>query len=253
VFEIRNVNVREEALSTMQTNAAPIVLVPGFWLGAWAWDEVASALRADGHEVTALTLPGLESPDADRSTITLSDHVDAITESVQAAGRPVVLAVHSGAGASGYAASDRVPEQIAAMVYVDSGPATAPLDPSFEGVERPLDWEELAEEENLDGLSEEQLETFRERAVPEPGGVLREGPKLTNDGRLDIPTTAIATGYTSDQYKEAIEQGQTWLGGFADLRNITWVDLPTSHWPMWSRPQELAGVIGDVARGASEG
>jgi pimeloyl-ACP methyl ester carboxylesterase len=253
VFEIRNVNVREEAVSTMQTNAAPIVLVPGFWLGAWAWDEVASALRADGHEVTALTLPGLESPDADRSTITLSDHVDAISESVKAAGRPVVLAVHSGAGASGYAASDRVPEQIAAMVYVDSGPATAALDPSFEGVERPLDWEELAAAENLDGLSEEQLETFRERAVPEPGGVLREGPKLTNDGRLDIPTTAIATGYTSDQYKEAIEQGQTWLGGFADLRNITWVDLPTSHWPMWSRPQELAGVIGDVARAASEG
>jgi pimeloyl-ACP methyl ester carboxylesterase len=252
LFEIRNVNEREEALSTMQTNAAPIVLVPGFWLGAWAWDEVASALRADGHEVTALTLPGLESPDADRSAITLSDHVDAISESVKAAGRPVVLAVHSGAGASGYAASDRLPEQIAAMVYVDSGPATAALDPSFEGVERPLDWEELAAEENLDGLSEEQLETFRERAVPEPGGVLREGPELMNDGRLDIPTTAIATGYTSDQYKEAIEQGQTWLGGFADLRNITWVDLPTSHWPMWSRPQELAGVIGDVARGASE-
>ena len=47
--------------------SAPIVLVPGFWLGAWAWDEVADALRADGHEVTALTLPGLESADADRS------------------------------------------------------------------------------------------------------------------------------------------------------------------------------------------
>jgi pimeloyl-ACP methyl ester carboxylesterase len=36
-------------------NTAPIVLVPGFWLGAWAWDEVAAALRADGHDVTALT------------------------------------------------------------------------------------------------------------------------------------------------------------------------------------------------------
>jgi hypothetical protein len=29
------------------------------------------------------------------------------------------------------------------------------------------------------------------------------------------------------------------------------VDLPTSHWPMWSRPEELATVIGDVARRAS--
>ena len=93
---------------------APIVLVPGFWLGAWAWDEVAAALRADGHDVTALTLPGLESADADRSALTTSDHVDAICEAVRTADAPVVLAVHSGTGFSGYAASDRVPERIAA-------------------------------------------------------------------------------------------------------------------------------------------
>src|SRR5918999_3350261 len=97
----------------------PIVLVPGFWLGAWAWDEVAAALRADGHHVTALSLPGLESADAVRSAITLSDHVDAIVEAVNTADAQVVLAVHSGTGFSGYAAIDRVPQRIAAMVYVD--------------------------------------------------------------------------------------------------------------------------------------
>jgi pimeloyl-ACP methyl ester carboxylesterase len=232
--------------------SAPIILAPGFWLGAWAWDDVVSLLRADGHDVSALTLPGLESADADRSTITLSDHVDAMCDAVTAAGRPVVLAVHSGAGGPGYAASDRVPEQIAAMVYVDSGPATGALDPSFDGVELPLPpWEEL--DENLDGLSEEQLETFRQRAVPQPGGVLREAPNLTNDARLDVPSTMICTGFTSEQYKEAVKEGYAFLGGLAELRNVTWVDLPTSHWPMWSRPKELADVIGDVARGASAG
>jgi pimeloyl-ACP methyl ester carboxylesterase len=228
--------------------AAPIVLVPGFWLGAWAWDEVASALRADGHEVTALTLPGLESADADRSTITFADHVDAICDAVLAAGRPAVLAVHSGAGATGYAASDRIPDQIAAMVYVDSGPATGALDPDFGDVEKPLPSpDELAAEENLDGLGEEQLETFRQRAVPEPGAALREAAELTNDARLDIPTTAICTGFTSEQYKDAVREAYAWLGGFAELRDLTWVDLPTSHWPMWSRPSELAAIIGDVA------
>jgi pimeloyl-ACP methyl ester carboxylesterase len=228
--------------------AAPIVLVPGFWLGAWAWDEVASALRADRHEVTALTLPGLEAADADRSTITFGDHVDAICDAVLAAGRPAVLAVHSGAGATGYAASDRIPDQIAAMVYVDSGPATGALDPDFGDVEKPLPSpDELAAEENLDGLGEEQLETFRQRAVPEPGAALREAAELTNDARLDIPTTAICTGFTSEQYKDAVREGYAWLGGFAELRDLTWVDLPTSHWPMWSRPRELAAIIGDVA------
>ena len=113
--------------------AAPIVLVPGFWLGAWAWDDVVTALRADGHDVTALTLPGLEALRADRASVTLADHVDAICEAVRACDDPVVLAVHSGAGGAGYAASDRIPEMIAAMVYVDSGPATGPLDPEHDG------------------------------------------------------------------------------------------------------------------------
>jgi len=229
--------------------SAPIILVPGFWLGAWAWDEVAAALRADGHDVTAVTLPGLESADADRSSVTLADHVDAICDAVTATGRPAVLAVHSGAGASGYAATDRIPKQLAAMVYVDSGPATGALDPDFDAVEKPLPSpEELAEEENLDGLTEAHLETFRRRAVPEPGGALRDAPELTNDARLDVPSTAICTGYTSEQYKDAVKEGYAWLGGFAELRDVTWVDLPTSHWPMWSRPVELAGIIGDVAK-----
>jgi pimeloyl-ACP methyl ester carboxylesterase len=235
-------------VSMPSSRSAPIVLVPGFWLGAWAWDDVAAALRADGHDVTALTLPGLESADADRSSITFADHVDAICEAVTAVGSPVVLAVHSGAGFSGYAASDRVPERIAAMVYVDSAPGKGAMDPDFDGVEKPMVWEQIAEEENIDGLGEEQMETFRQRAIPEPGGVLREGAELANDARLDLPTTVIATGYTSEQYKDAVKEGYAWLAGLTELRNVTWVDLPTSHWPMWSRPQELAAIIGDVAR-----
>jgi pimeloyl-ACP methyl ester carboxylesterase len=230
---------------------APIILVPGFWLGAWAWDEVAAALRADGHDVTALTLPGLESADTDRSAITLSDHVDAICDAVKGAGRPVVLAVHSGTGFSGYAASDRVPELIAAMVYVDSAPGKPPLDPAFDAAEKALDWEELSAEENFDGLTEEQLDTFRRRAVPEPGGVLRDALALTNDARLDVPSTVICTGYTSQEYKDAVKEGYAWLAGLTELRDVTWVDLPTSHWPMWSRPKELAVIIGDVASATS--
>jgi pimeloyl-ACP methyl ester carboxylesterase len=228
---------------------APIVLVPGFWLGAWAWDDVVTALRADGCDVTALTLPGLESVPADRAAISLNDHVEAICEAVLAADDPVVLAVHSGAGGAGYAASDRVPDRIAAMVYVDSGPATGAIDPDLDGPELPMPSPEaLAAEENLDGLSEEQLQTFRERAIPEPAAILRESASLTNDARLDIPTTVICTGFSSEQVKEAVEEGYAWLGGLTELRNVTWVDLPTSHWPMWSRPRELAAVLSDVAR-----
>jgi len=231
-------------------NAAPIILVPGFWLGAWAWDEVVADLRADGLDVSAITLPGLESADADRSSITLSDHVDAIVEAVKAAEVPVVLAVHSASGFSGYAASDRVPDRIAAMVYVDTAPGKGALDPEFVGLEKPLVWTDIEAEENLDGLSEEQKETFRQRAVPVPGGILREAVELTNDARKDIPSTLICTGFTPEQYQTFAKEHPEWafLAGIPELRNASWIDLPTSHWPMWSRPKELAAIIGDVAK-----
>ena len=236
-------------MAEQRGNSAPIILVPGFWLGAWAWDEVTGVLRADAHDVTAITLPGLESADADRSSITFGDHVDAICDAVQAKDSPVVLAVHSASGFSGYAASDRIPERIAAMVYVDTAPGVGPLDADFEGAEKPMVWAEIEAEENLDGLSEEQKETFRQRAVPVPGGVLRGAMPLTNDARRDVPSTLICTGFTAEQYQTYAREHPEWafLAGIPELRNATWVDLPTSHWPMWSRPQELAKLIGEVA------
>jgi pimeloyl-ACP methyl ester carboxylesterase len=228
--------------------SAPIILVPGFWLGAWAWDEVAATLRADGHDVTAITLPGLESADADRSSITMADHVNAIIDAVKAADAPVVLAVHSATGFSGYAASGHVPDRIAAMVYVDTAPGVGALDPEFPDVEKPMVWKDIEAEENLDGLSEEQKETFRQRAVPVPGNVLREAADLGSDARKDIPSTLICTGFTAEQYQAyAQENPPSFLAGIPELRNATWIDLPTSHWPMWSRPTELARIIGDVA------
>jgi pimeloyl-ACP methyl ester carboxylesterase len=227
----------------------PIILVPGFWLGAWAWDEVAALLRADAHDVTALTLPGLESVDTDRSKITMTDHVSAIVDAVRAAEAPAVLAVHSATGFSGYAASDRVPELIAAMVYVDTAPGVGALDPGFEGAEKPMDWERVKAEENLDGLTEEQLETFRQRAVPVPGGVLREAASLTNEARRDIPSTLICTGFSAEQYRTYAREHPDWafLAGIPELRNATWIDLPTGHGPLWSRAKELAKIIGDGA------
>jgi pimeloyl-ACP methyl ester carboxylesterase len=226
----------------------PIVLVPGWWLGAWAWDEIVELLRADGHEVTALTLPGLDVDHADRSSVTLEDHVTAVLEAVRDAGRPVVLAVHSGAAVAGYAASDRAPDAVAHLVYVDTGPPSGALDPDFTDAEKPPpSREELERDEPVDGLTDEHFARFERHAVPQPGGPIRDAPTLTNDARRDVPSTVIATGYTSAQYHEALQEGQEWLGGLAELRNLRWIDLPTSHWPMWSRPADLARILGDIA------
>jgi hypothetical protein len=160
----------------------------------------------------------------------------------------VSLEDNSASGFSGYAASDRVPGRIAAMVYVDTAPGVPPLDPAFEGAEKPLVWEEIEAEESLDGLTEAQKATFRDRAVPVPGGVLRGGVDLVNEARKAIPSTIICTSFPAEAYQRyARENDWSWLAGIKELQDITWVDLPTSHWPMWSRPRDLATIIGDVA------
>src|SRR5262245_40873286 len=225
--------------------SAPIILVPGFWLGAWAWDDVAQRLQAEGLDVTALTLPGYESVATDRSAITFDDHVDAIVDAVEAAPAPPVLVLHSATGFTGYAASDRVPDKIAAMVYLDTAPGKGAQEPDFEGEEMPLDWANIQANENLDGLSDEQKAEFRERALPVPGGVLRGSAELTNDARRDIPSTLIATAFSSDDYQKYAREHPDWafLAGLPDLRHTTWIDLPTSHWAMWSKPDEIAAII----------
>jgi alpha-beta hydrolase superfamily lysophospholipase len=86
-----------------------IILIPGFWLDASSWDDIVPALRQEGHRVRALTLPGMESKDADRSEITLRDHVDAVVEAIDSAepaDGKVVLVGHSGGGAIAHAAAD---------------------------------------------------------------------------------------------------------------------------------------------------
>src|SRR4029077_9130640 len=100
-----------------------------------------------------------------------------------------------------------------------------------------------------------QLATFRERAVPEPAALLREGHAFSNDARNDIAATIIATGFSSTQYQEGAREHPEWafLAGLGELRNIAWIDLPTSHWPMWSKPADLARIIGDAATAAGTG
>lgn len=100
---------------------------------------------------------------------------------------------------------------------------------------------------SLDGLSAQDLERFRERAVPEPGAVMREPIRLDNDSRRNVPTTIIACSYTSDVTMQMAREGHPMMADVANLRDLELVDLPTGHWPMWSRPADLATAIANAA------
>lgn len=229
---------------------APIVLVPGFWLGAWAWDDVARTLGSRGHDVTAVTLPGLEPDHSNRGAVTMRDHVAAICPAVTGSDRGAVLVVHSGAAIPGYGATDLVADHLAAVVYVDTGPGAAAIDPTFRGDEYPLpSWEQVqAMGNSLEGLSEEHLAAFRARAVPEPGAALREGVTAADDARLAVPSVVVCTSFRPHEYQQAAAHGQM-FSALTQLTDVTYLDLPTGHWPMWSQTEALSEIIAAAAGG----
>jgi pimeloyl-ACP methyl ester carboxylesterase len=236
------------------TNTLPsIILVPGHWLGAWAWDAVASELRSRGHAVTALTLPGLDPDDAERASRTLDDQAEALREAVAAAsadGSAVVLVAHSGAGVPVSLFLDQKPTAIRRIVYVDSGPTSdgSAFDADFPEEQAELElppFDQLAA--SLDGVSESDLRRFRERAVPQPGPAMRQAVQLTNDARRDVPSTIIACSFPSEVVIQLAQAGDEMMAEVAALRDLELVDLPTGHWPMWSRPVDLAAAISTAA------
>jgi pimeloyl-ACP methyl ester carboxylesterase len=224
-----------------------IILIPGFWLDASSWSDVTPALEQAGHEVRALTLPGLESPGADRSGIGLRDHVDAVVAAVDEADGPVVLVGHSGGGAIAHAAADARPDRVARVVYVDAVPLghggmiNDEL-PVVDG-EIPLpDWS-VFDEEDLRDLDDDLREAFRARALPQPAAVASDAQVLSNDQRYDVPATVIACEFTSDQVLGWIEHAVPYVAELAAMRDVDYIDLPTGHWPQFTKPAELGQAI----------
>lgn len=231
------------------TNRPTILLIAGHWLGAWAWDEVLAHLPANHERAVAMTLPGLDPDDRERTTRTLDDQVHAIRDAVASHGdEPVVLVAHSGANAPVTLLLDRHPDLVARVIWVDSGPAAdgslfAPDLPV--GVdELPLPpFDDLARQASLEGLRDDVLARFRERAVPEPGPVLRQAVALSNDARQEIPTTLVCCSISGAQVQALAQAGHAMFVEVGTLADLDIIDLPTGHWPMWSRPRDLADVI----------
>ena len=238
---------------TTTVSNPPIVLIAGHWLGAWAWDAVLERLQAESALAVALTLPGLDPADLERAARTLDDQADEILSAMADFGtEPAVLVAHSGANAPVSLVMDRYPEGVRRVIWVDSGPVApgtvfAPDLPE-EVEELPLPpFEALAQQASLDGLNADVLATFRARAVPEPGPVLRQAIELTGDARRHIPTTMVCCSLPGAQVRELAQSGHPMFAEVAHLIHLEIIDLPAGHWPMWSTPSELAQIIQSAA------
>ncbi|MGC0421186.1 alpha/beta fold hydrolase [Embleya sp. AB8] len=236
------------------------VLVPGLYLGGWAWDVVAAELTGRGHRAVPVTLPGLgERADEDVAAIGLAAHTDTLTKLLDAQGPGVILVAHSYGIFPALAAVDRRPGMVERVVCVDTG-----LPESGETVvdQMPhlleaVDSHVLAIPGEIDGrhgVPEVELARYRRLATPHPARTVTEPIALTGAWR-DVPTTGIlclANGLSLEVVRALYATGAPRFAKLAEP-GVTFFELATGHYPMLSAPTELADTLIRAAAGEGRG
>lgn len=224
---------------------ADLVLLPGLWLPGTVWEPVASALADIGHRPVVPALPGVD--DADRAA-TLDDQLAVVLAAVDAANDPVVVG-HSAAATLAWLAADRRPQRVRRVVMVGGFPARdgapyADLFPVQDGVMPFPGWEpfEGPDADDLDQAARDALEAV---TVPVPEGVALATVRLTDPRRAEVPVTVVCPEFGPDDARGWVADGA--VPELAAATAVDYVDLDSGHWPMASRPGELARLLAAAA------
>ncbi|MEV6726797.1 alpha/beta hydrolase [Streptomyces xanthochromogenes] len=228
---------------------ADFVLVAGARLGSWAWDATVPHLVAAGHDAFPLTLSGLAERQGEPTG--QQTHVQDIVDEVERRKlRDVVLVGHSYSGIPVGQAAERIGDRLARVVFVD---ASVPAD----GEPFVAEWPDggaamtatIAENGGFwpvaaaahyrgHGLTDEQIARIVNNSTPHPGGTLTEPAVLARplDG---LPATYIKCTLGDPEPGDDVARL---------LTNQGWrlVEMDTGHWPMFSRPRELARILDQI-------
>lgn len=224
-----------------------IVLIPGLWLDGSSWDQVVPALEKAGHRPHPITLPGLESVDSDRSQIGVTDHVDAVVRVIDSCDGAVLLVGHSLGCAIATAVLDARTDKVARALLIGGFPAASGKPPgegfTTEGSDLPFPGIAEMDEADLADMDAELTARFVARAIPSPARLTTDVLELHDQSRHQTPIIAICPEYTAAQLRQWIAEGMDPVAEFPRYREVEYVDLPTGHWPQFTKPDELAEAI----------
>ncbi len=228
------------------------VLVPGAWLGAWAWDVVAADLRRRGHDVRPVTLTGLAERAGEATPETnLTSHIDDVVSVFEIGDlRDVILVGHSYGGAVITGVAHRIPERIARLVYVAGvvlpdglslfdliGPeAQAGMEAGAAAAGDPFRLPVIGRAEldlyyGAHGLEDGLFEVLATQGTPHPIGTYRERLSLGNPAAETIDRTYIRAA------------ADAWSSITPDTPGWAYTEIDTGHWPMFTKPLELAAFL----------
>lgn len=244
-----------------QTTEATVgfVLVHGSELGSWLWDPVRPLLE---RPTVAADLPGRSSRPGEARTVTLDAAVAALVEDVGRCGTDrVILVAHSFSGVLVPPVVDRVPDRIAAVVFVgatvpEEGRSWADLQPAAQRLALRLLYRLRPDgmlspagqnrKQLCNDLDEDTTEWFLEHRVPEAPGLL-----------LDAVSPAALPSELPCHYVRLARDQSTTIAArdrsIDRLENVTVHDLDTGHLPMLSQPASLAALLERIAASCQDG
>jgi len=223
-----------------------VLLIAGLWLDGSAWDEVVPALVRLGHRPVPLTLPG----QGDGSTsATLDDQLAAVLAAVDAATDRLMVVGHSAACTLAWLAADRRPEKVAKVVLIGGFPFAdgqryADFFEISDGVVPFPGWGPFEGADSAD-LDDAARRNIAAAAIPVPEGVVRGEVRLTDERRFDVPIVLVCPEFTPAQAREWIEDGD--LPELTRAKQVDFVDIDSGHWPMVTRPTDLARILAAAA------
>ncbi|MDQ0381208.1 alpha/beta fold hydrolase [Amycolatopsis thermophila] len=231
------------------------VLVPGAWHGAWCWRPVAGRLRAAGHRVFAVTLPGLADGD-DRRGRNLSDTVDFLAAFLDRHDlTDVTLVGHSWGGYPITGAAHRIPRRLRRLVYCNAfvpergRPLVDDVPPGHAALFKQLASAsadgsivmpyEVWQHAFVQDLAEPVRKLLHDLLVPQPMSYF--------DQALDAPdvtSLGIPVSYLAGREDLAMPPGEfAWSPRFPRRLGVDPVELPGGHESFLTRPDDFVRAL----------
>lgn len=236
------------------------ILIHGAWHGGWSFDAIRPMLEAAGHQVIAPDLPGMGGSDAELADATLANWADFVADLCRNASRPVILAGHSRGGLVISEVAERVPDHVAALVYIcamllpsgfsreqwrdmaEPNPAfRSIIQPHASGIATVVDRDRAAP--IFAQLSPPDLvEKALSRLMAEPDQPRMTELSLSPDRYGRVPRHYIEC--TEDRTIPISDQRQ--MQALQPCASVT--TLAADHSPFLSMPQELADALVHIAK-----
>jgi pimeloyl-ACP methyl ester carboxylesterase len=97
-------------------------------------------------------------------------------------------------------------------------------------------------------LDEQARSAIAEAAIAVPEAVATGVVRLVDERRFDVPVVVVCPECSPEQAREWIDAGG--VPELARATQVDFVDIDSGHWPMYTKPAELARILAAVAESA---